>query len=795
MDLHIEVSRRINSPETFFFFGDEMILPPTASMRPPALAPQSTIPHMNVMAETVSFLPKMQSQLSKIIPGGIDTKTLLNNMIPALQSSEASLELLVGIGKGMVSELNKGIENMFTKFFDEMDDEEDDSDVREDRRREKRHDKILNMWGYLTDKIRDQFSQTTALISGEWQNIIGPEISKLIDVGKEWFQSIARLFSPLIKWMKEKLFKPIGKWIKDTFTAGILSRMAGGAGGGGGGPLDVAMGMGMYKMGGRLLGGGLGLLRTLGPIGAIIGAQIGLAKWHTKKMADPKYAEKYGGDPTAEFAAAAYKASEKSDKKLAKEFDKSMNRHMGATSWIGSIFTGIYVWIKAMAEKAGVILNKITPKYKDTAEGASGSAWDFYYEQKQLHKAQKITQETQAARPGQIKNVYDYLMKKGFSGEQAAGMVGNLIKESNLNPEAWNEKEKAFGIAQWRNERLDALKKFAGADYKNLYKQIDFMIHELKTSERPAGEMLGSAKTLEEVVKAMVAYERPKDKEAEVKIRTQLGEQVNRVISGTFKAPQKGIGEGLYDWLFPTKLDKSKLSLNCGETITENLDKMFIKAGADPSQLLGKNYGVGIPTALGQKFGVDVLRGKDVTLEKLQALGPGTAIGYNRPGHKWPTHAEMLAPYTGPADKRFTPGELAVASSGSGKGVYWKKLNQSYIDQVQRESQGQIQAANAFLGLPGVKGGVSVGDMLRAQSETAAQYDMGAAKSIKDASKDWLSIAEKRLAATPTDTSPTQVNAIMAGVAGQRGESPISLFGEEDLYLIGLNAILSSQGV
>lgn len=64
---------------------------------------------------------------------------------------------------------------------------------------------------------------------------------------------------------------------------------------------------------------------------------------------------------------------------------------------------------------------------------------------------------------------YRFLTDKGLSGQQAAGVVGNLMAESynEIRPDAFNPEgggQGAYGIAQWRGSRLDALNKFAEAN-------------------------------------------------------------------------------------------------------------------------------------------------------------------------------------------------------------------------------------------------------------------------------------------------------------------------------------------
>ena len=81
---------------------------------------------------------------------------------------------------------------------------------------------------------------------------------------------------------------------------------------------------------------------------------------------------------------------------------------------------------------------------------------------------------------------YNYLRGQGLSPEQAAGVIGNLAAESNLNPDAFNPNDvgqAAGGIAQWRGQRLEELKSFAttnNLDWKTLDAQLPFLMYELE---------------------------------------------------------------------------------------------------------------------------------------------------------------------------------------------------------------------------------------------------------------------------------------------------------------------------
>lgn len=96
------------------------------------------------------------------------------------------------------------------------------------------------------------------------------------------------------------------------------------------------------------------------------------------------------------------------------------------------------------------------------------------------------------------------LINHGFSKEQASGIMGNLQAESSLNTKAVGDKGTSFGIAQWHNERWNNLKRFAQSrktTEDDFDTQIDFLLHELNTSEKPALNALLKTKTPEDAAR------------------------------------------------------------------------------------------------------------------------------------------------------------------------------------------------------------------------------------------------------------------------------------------------------
>jgi hypothetical protein len=109
---------------------------------------------------------------------------------------------------------------------------------------------------------------------------------------------------------------------------------------------------------------------------------------------------------------------------------------------------------------------------------------------------------------GQLGNaerrVYNFFMDKGLSPQAAAALTGNFSVESNFNTRIKgdeNLKTPSVGLAQWREGRLDRLKK--KEDYYSLDTQLNFVWEELNSTHKVALEQLNSAQTPEDAAIAV----------------------------------------------------------------------------------------------------------------------------------------------------------------------------------------------------------------------------------------------------------------------------------------------------
>lgn len=109
--------------------------------------------------------------------------------------------------------------------------------------------------------------------------------------------------------------------------------------------------------------------------------------------------------------------------------------------------------------------------------------------------------------------IRDKLMSLGWSKAAASGIVGNLVQESGLRTDAVGDDGTSGGIAQWHNERWEALKRYAaarGKEWTDLDTQIAYLDHELRTNESEAGNKLHNVQDAAEGASVfMHEFERP----------------------------------------------------------------------------------------------------------------------------------------------------------------------------------------------------------------------------------------------------------------------------------------------
>jgi len=115
--------------------------------------------------------------------------------------------------------------------------------------------------------------------------------------------------------------------------------------------------------------------------------------------------------------------------------------------------------------------------------------------------------------------IRDLIEKSGQSGgnvhAQVSGILGNILEESNCNPNANNPNdagERSYGICQWRGgkyDRLTALFRQYGPT-PTLDQQISYMWNEFMTTEQRAFKRIMAARNVYEATIGMVFFLRPR---------------------------------------------------------------------------------------------------------------------------------------------------------------------------------------------------------------------------------------------------------------------------------------------
>jgi LysM repeat protein len=120
-----------------------------------------------------------------------------------------------------------------------------------------------------------------------------------------------------------------------------------------------------------------------------------------------------------------------------------------------------------------------------------------------------------ASEQGRINQAMNFFMAQGWTRAQAIGIVANLVGESRVrHDQAQIGGGPGYGLAQWEGPRQRDFQRWAGHDIRQstFQEQLQFIQHELTTSERGAGNRLRQATNVNDAVAIVTRYyERPAD--------------------------------------------------------------------------------------------------------------------------------------------------------------------------------------------------------------------------------------------------------------------------------------------
>lgn len=171
---------------------------------------------------------------------------------------------------------------------------------------------------------------------------------------------------------------------------------------------------------------------------------------------------------------------------------------------------------------SGVPITKDTTKPEESALIINNSP------EEDIQGIQEFVSQNTTSQNNKIKNgskeaAKKFFIEKGLSPHQAAGIVGNLIQESNLNTSIKGDGGKSFGIAQWNGDRRKGLQNFAkerGTDISDLNTQLEYVWKELNSTHKNAlDEILQSKNSDEATVAFMRKFEKPNEKYANLAAR------------------------------------------------------------------------------------------------------------------------------------------------------------------------------------------------------------------------------------------------------------------------------------
>ncbi len=184
---------------------------------------------------------------------------------------------------------------------------------------------------------------------------------------------------------------------------------------------------------------------------------------------------------------------------------------------------------------------------------------------------------------GSAEAAFKFFIGKGYTPEQTAGIVGNLLHESKLRPDASHDGGSGIGIAGHRLERRDALRAFAkerGTTETDFNTQLEFIDHELKTSESGAMSRLKQAKTAGEAAAAFIHFERPFGYRANGDIRTAHG-YGNRVALAEQVAKGGGTASDAGPAQFIPADTRMKMEKQAETELAQNQQKASLLRGED----------------------------------------------------------------------------------------------------------------------------------------------------------------------------------------------------------------------
>lgn len=207
-------------------------------------------------------------------------------------------------------------------------------------------------------------------------------------------------------------------------------------------------------------------------------------------------------------------------------------RNRGAINdGVKSFISGFEQLLKALTS----LIEKLVPKdVRDKISSSSDPVKASMDAAKEAITPDWLKSKPKAQLTPDAKDAIEKFEKMGWSRSQAIGIVNNLQAESGgkLDHRAVGDSGTAFGVAQWRNERVEMFKRVMGVDIMNATRdqQYAFVDWELRNTHKGAGDRLRASKSVEDASRIVTTdFEIPAKKEIRADERAAVATELARL--------------------------------------------------------------------------------------------------------------------------------------------------------------------------------------------------------------------------------------------------------------------------
>ncbi|MCJ9707664.1 phage tail tip lysozyme [Bordetella hinzii] len=220
-------------------------------------------------------------------------------------------------------------------------------------------------------------------------------------------------------------------------------------------------------------------------------------------------------------------------------FDFLVEKLIELGDWIirnrGAINDGVKSFISGFEQLLKALTSLIEKLIPDEVRKSSDPFKAFMDRNKDAITPDWLKSKPKAELTPDAKDAIEKFEKMGWSRNQAIGIVNNLQAESGgkINHRAVGDSGTAFGVAQWRNERVETFKRVMGVDIMNATRdqQYAFADWELRNTHKAAGDRLRASKSVEDASRIVTTdFEIPAKKEIKADERAAVATELARLV-------------------------------------------------------------------------------------------------------------------------------------------------------------------------------------------------------------------------------------------------------------------------